>query len=98
MKLKINQHYILPSFLDYLLSINVTTVNSEWNFSKLKKIYNDSRQSLDETTTAAATLIFFKTIKSFNLAFSIDKIQILPLKQLLDNLVSISDNCNKENL
>ena len=28
MKLKVNQHYTLPSDLDYLLNINVTTVNS----------------------------------------------------------------------
>ena len=54
MKLKVNQHYTLPSDLDYLLNINVTTVDSGWNFNKFKKkkVYNDSRQSLDETTAA----------------------------------------------
>ena len=37
MKLKVNQHYTLPSDLDYLLNINVTTVDSGWNFNKFKK-------------------------------------------------------------
>ena len=97
MKLKINQHYILPSVLNYLLSANITMVNSERNFCKLKKIYNDPRQSLDEMT-AAAELAIFNTIKSFRLELSINEIQSLSLKQLLDSPLPISETYNKEDL
>lgn len=77
--------------------INVTTVNSERNFSKLKKVYNDSRQSLDETTVAAE-LAIFTTIKPINLEHSIDKIQNISIKQLSDNPLMISEYYNKGDL
>lgn len=78
MKLKINQHHILPPVLKYLLSINVTMLNSEQNFTKLKKVYNDcTSKFIYEITTAVTELTIFNTMKLFNLELSINKIQNL---------------------
>lgn len=41
-------HSILPLLIQYLLSINVTSVNTERSFSRLKSIYGDHRHTLGE--------------------------------------------------
>ncbi|CCK71099.1 uncharacterized protein KNAG_0G00420 [Huiozyma naganishii CBS 8797] len=82
----VSEHNILPTVLDYLLSINVTSVNSERGFSKLKTIYNDKRHSLSDGN-AGNELLLSSTVNSLNLDLSVEEIQDRGLKELLDRIL-----------
>lgn len=62
----IGSHCILPVVLRYLLSINITSVNSQRNFSALKRLFNDDRHSLDDEN-AGNELLVVKTVKSLGI-------------------------------
>ncbi|CCK69621.1 uncharacterized protein KNAG_0C05200 [Huiozyma naganishii CBS 8797] len=82
-RVRVWHHTILPNVLDYLLSINVTSVNSEESFSKFKKMFNKRRESLGDES-AINELLLRSTITSLNLDLSVEEIKEIGLKELLD--------------
>lgn len=79
-----SSHNILPALLRYILTINISTVNTERSFSKLKLIQNTKYQSL-KAETAASKVLISSVINAFD--------TWLILERLFENY--LSDLLNK---
>ena len=77
---------ILPVLLEYLLSINVTSVSSERNFSKLKRIFGTDRHSLNNQS-AFNELLIKQIMTVFHVDCSFNSIKEECMTGLLSNAI-----------
>lgn len=77
---------ILPVLLEYLLSINITSVSSERNFSKLKRIFGTDRHSLNNQS-AFNELLIKQIMTVFHVDCSFNSIKEEGMTGLLSNAI-----------
>ena len=75
---------VLPVLLEYLLSINVTSVSSERNFSKLKRIFGTDRHSLKDES-AFNELLIKQIMTAFDVNCTFSKLQEKGISGLLSH-------------